>query len=1033
MSVCKNFSYEEFKGNLSPVRAISITNIDGEYYNGPAGDGVDATLRLDADSLTIDGVVLNVNDRVLLAGQTAAYQNGIYFISCIDYDNFDLFLQRAQDQQSRPQFRTGQFIVATAGISYRGNIFSLVEPLPSYIGVDPINWIPVSNTDLSPVILKNLGTWNATTNMTSDGKQLASSVGEEGGFYVVSVAGNTNLNGITDWEVQQIALFLGGSWLKYDLTKIYNFLAPLKLEGGNVSLVTTPSFTVTNDALDIPFGSALKLYTNLPISSTVTLPYAVDLGLYGTSTFNATNFKTMGRPAFLAINNGNLAPDQQLPEAGRYACVMLPYQPGSTPYISMLMVNTENGSMHVKWTNGDATWGTNRSLQFYNTNQTGLLSNLQTSVKTTLVDAINSLNTAYNAPLVLTTGSTRSVSLATDNTLAVANNKLQIPLSNSLKIYVDSPQPGGNKTCLDLNYYADGQWVADNFKLLERPCFLGVYNEFLPTDQRLPENGKYGAVMLPYQVGSVHQIAMILVHTDTANMYIKWTHGNATWGVNQYVQIYNTNQTGLLSSLTTTAKNTLVAATNEVKANVGNLASLTTTVKTDTVSAINEVKANQGNLASLTTTDKTSLVGAINSLVTAVNGLEERVPDSYVAPINLNSGALSLSTNNSLGLTSPDQDLKVAVTYSAPISINESTQVVSLATDGSLTVIDDKLSVVNSASVQYIPPLFIDNDENVFLQTNKSLHVTDNNELEVPLSKGLRIYTDLPQPGGPNKECLDLDYYSDAAWVADNFKNFKRPGFLSVYNDFMADDQKLPETGKYGCVMLPYQTSGDNHIAMLLAHTESANLYAKWTAGNDNWGVNQYVQFYNTNQTGKLADIKPTASNSTIVAAINSLGTFASQDHVVDLQFPTSTASAISGSAIGSFTYPAGAINQAGKGIVLRANGRFQISNNACSVNVVINSTNLTGYNIPGNLIIGNTPFDLEIVHTCINPGSSGTLNTFFKLSVYGQGSNLLFVSGESDNSFNMTTSGKLDFTVRFNSASINNFFTFKNFRAEYF
>lgn len=58
------------------------------------------------------------------------------------------------------------------------------------------------------------GTWNATTNTPI----LTSSAGTKGFYYVVSVAGNTNLNGITDWKVGDWAVFNGSVWEKIDNT-----------------------------------------------------------------------------------------------------------------------------------------------------------------------------------------------------------------------------------------------------------------------------------------------------------------------------------------------------------------------------------------------------------------------------------------------------------------------------------------------------------------------------------------------------------------------------------------------------------------------------------------------------------------------------------------------------------------------------------------------------------------------------------------------------------------------------------------------
>lgn len=58
------------------------------------------------------------------------------------------------------------------------------------------------------------GTWNASTNTPT----LTSSVGTQGYYYVVNVAGTTDLNGITDWEVGDWAIFNGTVYQKVDNT-----------------------------------------------------------------------------------------------------------------------------------------------------------------------------------------------------------------------------------------------------------------------------------------------------------------------------------------------------------------------------------------------------------------------------------------------------------------------------------------------------------------------------------------------------------------------------------------------------------------------------------------------------------------------------------------------------------------------------------------------------------------------------------------------------------------------------------------------
>jgi hypothetical protein len=109
------------------------------------------------------------------------------------------------------------------------------------------------------------GTWNAATNTPT----LVSSVGVQGNYYVVSVAGNTNLNGITDWKLGDWAIFNGSAWEKVDNTD-----AVISVNGqvGTVVLTTT----------DIAEGTNLY-YTDLRARSAISL---TTTGNSGASTYS---------------------------------------------------------------------------------------------------------------------------------------------------------------------------------------------------------------------------------------------------------------------------------------------------------------------------------------------------------------------------------------------------------------------------------------------------------------------------------------------------------------------------------------------------------------------------------------------------------------------------------------------------------------------------------------------------------------------------------------------------------------------------
>jgi len=84
------------------------------------------------------------------------------------------------------------------------------------------------------------GTWNASTNTPT----LTSSTGTQGYYYVVSVAGTTNLNGITDWQIGDWAIYNGSVWQKVDNT---DAVSSVNGQTGTVVLTTTNIAEGTNE------------------------------------------------------------------------------------------------------------------------------------------------------------------------------------------------------------------------------------------------------------------------------------------------------------------------------------------------------------------------------------------------------------------------------------------------------------------------------------------------------------------------------------------------------------------------------------------------------------------------------------------------------------------------------------------------------------------------------------------------------------------------------------------------------------------
>ena len=132
------------------------------------------------------------------------------------------------------------------------------------------------------------GTWNASTNTPT----LTSSVGTAGWYYIVNVAGSTNLNGITDWNVGDWAIFNGGVWQKVDNTdavvSVNGFTGAVSLTTSNISEGTNLYYTdarargALSAGTGINYSSSTGVITNSAPDQVVSLTGAGTTSISGT-------------------------------------------------------------------------------------------------------------------------------------------------------------------------------------------------------------------------------------------------------------------------------------------------------------------------------------------------------------------------------------------------------------------------------------------------------------------------------------------------------------------------------------------------------------------------------------------------------------------------------------------------------------------------------------------------------------------------------------------------------------------------------
>ena len=149
--------------------------------------------------------------------------------------------------------------------------------------------VPVS--ELPAAVLGALsyqGTWNASTNTPT----LASSVGTKGHYYVVSVAGSTNLNGITDWLVGDWAVFNGSVWEKVDntdsVTSVNGFTGTVVLTTTDVAEGTNLYYTDTRARNSISAGTGISYVSATGVVTNSAPDQVVALTGAGTTTVTGT-------------------------------------------------------------------------------------------------------------------------------------------------------------------------------------------------------------------------------------------------------------------------------------------------------------------------------------------------------------------------------------------------------------------------------------------------------------------------------------------------------------------------------------------------------------------------------------------------------------------------------------------------------------------------------------------------------------------------------------------------------------------------
>jgi len=198
------------------------------YYNGTAWVNVlDEAGTQTLENKTIDGTSATGNNTVLTDADDISFDNVVSGLTATD-------AQAAIDEvEARVESAETDIVTNTTNIGTNTTDIANLETLTGVAGATTLGTftgvtipddqnikaaLQALETAVESVggALVFVGTWNANTNSPA----LVSSAGTQGEFYIVSIAGTTSLDGISDWGVNDWAIFDGTVWRKVDNSEL---------------------------------------------------------------------------------------------------------------------------------------------------------------------------------------------------------------------------------------------------------------------------------------------------------------------------------------------------------------------------------------------------------------------------------------------------------------------------------------------------------------------------------------------------------------------------------------------------------------------------------------------------------------------------------------------------------------------------------------------------------------------------------------------------------------------------------------------
>lgn len=235
-------------------RVATTANLTATYLNGVSGVGATLTNAGALAALSIDGVSVAANDRVLVKNQTNTFENGIYAVTTVGSGAVAWVLTRATDYDSDAEINESDYTVIAEGTANAETLWVMTTQGAITVGTTAIAWAE---------LLVAAQAHNSLTGLQG---------GTTNEYYHLTSAEYTALSGLT---VSEIVITDGSGNL------------------ASAAVATYPSLTELTYVKGVTSAIQTQLDTKITASSTDTLT---------NKTLTAPKFADLG---FIADANGN--------------------------------------------------------------------------------------------------------------------------------------------------------------------------------------------------------------------------------------------------------------------------------------------------------------------------------------------------------------------------------------------------------------------------------------------------------------------------------------------------------------------------------------------------------------------------------------------------------------------------------------------------------------------------------------------------------------------------------------------------------